>query len=82
MNGGNTMPERKRSRELFAQLSPKVLAPALTQIVAGLLLWLLTGDQTTLIVTLTGVATGVLGYAAPPAPGVRQSQVAILSEGR
>lgn len=59
-------------------VSPKVWIPTVTTIVAGLLLWLITGDKTALIVSLTGLAGGGLGAAAPPAPRVTQAQVAQL----
>jgi hypothetical protein len=61
------------------KISPKVYLPTLIAVVAGLLLWLITGDKTALIVCLTGLAGGGIGAAAPPAPGVKQRQVAELA---
>lgn len=63
------------------KLSPKVYVPTLITIAAGALLWLITGDKTALIVSLTGLVGGGLGAAAPPAVGVKQEQVASLAEG-
>lgn len=60
-------------------LSPKVYVPTLIAVLAGALLWLITGDKTALIVSLTGLTTGGLAAAAPPAIGVRQKQVTQLA---
>ena len=60
-------------------ISPKVYMPTLIAVIAGLLLWLITGDKTALIVTLTGLVGGGIGAAAPPAPRVRQREVDSLS---
>ena len=56
-------------------ISPKVLVPAVIQVLAGLALYLITGDSTALIVTLTGLATAGLGAIAPPATGVKMLEV-------
>jgi hypothetical protein len=60
-------------------LSPKVYVPTLIALVAGLILWALTGDNSALIVSLTGLVGGGIGAAAPPAPGVKQHHVARLA---
>lgn len=63
-------------------VSPKVWLPTVISVAAGALLWLVTGDKTALIVSLTGLVGGGLGAVAPPAPGVTQRQVARLSPRR
>jgi hypothetical protein len=60
-------------------ISPKVWVPTVAAILAGVLLWLITGDKTALIVSLTGLAGGGIGAAAPPAPRVSQAEVASLA---
>jgi hypothetical protein len=54
-------------------ISPKVYLPTLIAVVAGIVLWLITGDKTALIVCLTGLAGGGIGAVAPPAPKVSMS---------
>jgi hypothetical protein len=61
-------------------ISPKVYVPTLIAVLAGALLWLVTGDKTALIVSLTGLTTGGLAAAAPPAPGVRHTEVAAIAK--
>lgn len=58
-------------------LSPKVYLPALVQIIAGVALALIFQDQSFLLITLTGLATGGIGGAAPPTQtsGVTQEQL-------
>lgn len=63
-------------------LSPKVWIPAAIQIVAGIVLWIVTHDQAPLIAVLSGLVTGVAGGVAPPAKGVKQRDVAQLSRAR
>lgn len=63
-------------------ISPKVYIPTAIAVLAGALLWLITGDQTALIVSLTGLTTGGLAAAAPPAPGVKHSEVAAIARKR
>lgn len=63
-------------------ISPKVWVPLVTSLVAGVALWLLTGDKEWLIVVLTGIITSGIGAAAPPAPRVKQRHVARLSEAK
>lgn len=60
-------------------ISPKVYVPTIIAVLAGALLWLITGDKTALIVSLTGLTTGGVAAVAPPAPGVKQSQVRHLT---
>lgn len=60
---------------MTVHISPKVLVPAAVQILAGVALWVITNDPSYLIVTLTGLSTGALGAAAPPAKGVKQHEV-------
>lgn len=61
-------------------LSPKVWVPTVITIAAGALLWLITGDKTALIVSLTGLVGGGVGAASPPAFGVKQAQVTTLAK--
>lgn len=61
-------------------ISPKVYIPTAIAVVAGLMLWLITGDNTALIVSLTGLTTGGIGAAARPAPGVEHAEVAALAK--
>jgi hypothetical protein len=61
-------------------ISPKVYIPTLINVMAGLLLWLVTGNDSALIITLTGLIGGGVGVVAPPAPDVEQHEVTILSE--
>lgn len=63
-------------------VSPKVWIPTALAILAGLALWGLTGDNSALIVSLTGLAGGAIGAVAPPAPGVKQEQVERLARRR
>lgn len=63
-------------------MSPKVYAPAIAAVIAGIVLWVLTGDRSALIVSLTGIAGGGIGAIAPPAPGVTQHQVHHLARRR
>lgn len=49
-------------------VSPKVYAPALAQIIAGIVIFLLTGDQSFLLITLSGIATGGIGWSVPHGP--------------
>jgi hypothetical protein len=64
------------------ELSPKVYVPMVFAIIAGIALWLLTGDKTFLISILVSLAAGGAGVAAKPAPGVTQKEVAALSRVR
>ena len=59
----------------MTSISPKVWVPLLTSVVAGLLLWAITGDREWLIVTLTGIVSSGIGYGAPVVKGVKMSQV-------
>jgi hypothetical protein len=59
-------------------VSPKAVAAFLTPVVAAVLLYLLTGDEKWLIGVLAGFASGGGAAFAPPAPGVKQRQVADL----
>lgn len=61
------------------KISPKVWIPTATAVLAGLALWAITGDKTALVVSLTGIAGGGIGAVAPPAPGVKQREVAHLA---
>jgi hypothetical protein len=61
-------------------ISPKVYIPTLISVAAGALLWLITGDKTALIVSLTGLVGGGIGATVPPARGVSQRQVARVGE--
>jgi hypothetical protein len=63
-------------------ISPKVYVPTVLAILAGLALWLITGDETALIVSLTGLTTGGVAAVAPPAPGVKHSEVAAIARKR
>lgn len=60
-------------------ISPKVYIPTAISVVAGALLWLVTGDKTALIVSLTGLVGGGIGATVPPALGVTQKQVARIA---
>jgi hypothetical protein len=61
-------------------ISPKVYLPVLVSIVAAIALAVITGDKTYLVSILIGLVAGGTGVAAPPAPGVRQSDVQRLSQ--
>lgn len=63
-------------------LSQKVYIPAAIAVAAGIALWIITGDKTALIVSLTGLATGGIGHFAPPAPNVKQEEVVAISKRR
>ena len=60
--------------------SPKVYVPVAIAITASVALKLLTGDDTYLVGILVGLVAGGGGVVAPPAFGVKQSQVARLAE--
>ena len=62
------------------KISPKVYVPTALAVLAGLALYLLTGNESTLLVTLTGIASGGIGAAAPPAPGLEQLEVDALAK--
>jgi len=64
------------------KISPKVYAPTALAVLAGVALYLLTGDKSTLLVTLTGIAGGGVGAIAPPAPGVTHAEVADIAKRR
>lgn len=61
------------------KISPKVWIPTATAVLAGLALWAITDDKTALVVSLTGIAGGGIGAVAPPAPRVKQFEVAGLA---
>ena len=56
--------------------SPKVYVPVLIGLLASAALTLLTGDETYLAGALISLAGGVGGTIAPPAPGIKQREVA------
>lgn len=60
-------------------ISPKVLLPALLSLLAAVALYLLTGDDTYLVMILLSLVGGGIGIAAPPAPGVSQAEVTRLA---
>jgi hypothetical protein len=64
------------------EISPKVYVPVAVAVLAGVALYLLTGDKTFLISVLVSLAAGGAGVAAKPAPGVTQKEVAALSRVR
>lgn len=64
----------------MSSISPKVYIPTIISVIAGALLWLVTGDKTALIVSLTGLVGGGISAAAPPARGVKQRQVQRISQ--
>lgn len=66
----------------MTNVSPKVWIPLVTSLIAGALLWLVTGDKEWLIVSLTGLVAGGIGAVAPPAPNVKQRDVVALSQQR
>lgn len=61
------------------EISPKVYIPVGIAILAGIALYLLTGDKTYLISILISLGAGGAGVAAKPAPGVTQKQVVALA---
>lgn len=63
-------------------ISPKVYMPILISLIASALLYLITGDSSSLIVALTGLVGGGIGAAAPPALGVRHAEVKAISARR
>lgn len=67
---------------MLSELSPKAVVAFLLPFVAALILFLLTGDKTYLVGLLLAVAGGVGAAAAPPAPGVKQHEVARISRSR
>lgn len=60
-------------------ISLKVLPAFLVPVLAALLLYLLTGDDTYLVGILVGLVSGGAAIATPPAPGVSQLEVARLA---
>lgn len=60
-------------------LSPKVYVPVALAVVASIALKLLTGDDSYLVGLLVSLVAGGAGAVAPPAPAVRQDEVARLS---
>jgi hypothetical protein len=56
-------------------LSPKTYVPVLLTVAAGLILWAVTGDKSSLIVSLTGIAGGGFSSLSPVLPGVHTEQV-------
>jgi hypothetical protein len=65
---------------MLANISPKVYVPVAISVLAALALWLITGDSTYLVTILIGLIGGGVGAAAPPAPGVRQRDIADLAQ--
>jgi hypothetical protein len=63
-------------------ISPKAVYATLAPIIAAALLWQITGDKTYLVSILLGFVSGGAAVLAPPAPGVRQEDVARLAERR
>jgi hypothetical protein len=63
-------------------ISMKVYVPVLISIVAAVALTLITGNETYLVTILIGLAGGVGGVAAPPAPKVTHRDVVQLSKRR
>lgn len=59
-------------------ISPKAIAALIVPVVAAALLWLITGNDTYLIGILLGFVSGGSAALAPPAVGVKQSQVQAL----
>ncbi len=63
-------------------ISPKVYLPVLAALLAAIALYLVTGDKTYLVTILISLTAGGVGVAAPPAPYVKQAEVARISENR
>ena len=67
---------------MLTNISPKAIIAFLLPFIAALILFLLTGDKTYLVGLLLAVAAGGGAVVAPPALGVKQSQVAGLSRAK
>lgn len=63
-------------------LSPKAVAATLIPLFAAALLFLITGDDTYLVGCLLALVGGGAAVIAPPATGVKQSDVEQLAERR
>lgn len=63
-------------------ISPKAIAATLIPLFAAALLYLITGDDTYLVGCLLALVGGGAAVLAPPAPRVRQAEVAEISESR
>lgn len=56
-------------------ISPKVLLPAVLQLVAGVVLWLATGNNEYLVLIATGIVGGGVGFTAPVVDSVNVRDV-------
>lgn len=56
--------------------------PLILSVVVAVALYLLTGDKTYLVTVLIGLGGAGVGAAAPPAPGVKQKHINLVSEGK
>jgi len=64
------------------KVSPKAVAAFLAPLALGLVAFLLTGNEQFLFLALGAPVAGAGAVAAPPAPRVRQAEVARLARGR
>jgi hypothetical protein len=63
------------------KISPKAVAAFALPFIAGVVLWLITGNSDYLVALLVAAVTGGGGAVlAPPAPGVRQKDVVDLAQ--
>jgi hypothetical protein len=68
--------------ELLSKISPKAIVAFALPLVASLALYLITGDDTYLVGVLLAIATGGSAAVVPPAPKVRQREVAATARAR